>query len=219
MKKIVSLVVIIALLCTTTLNCFAETNSTGKGFYHDDGSYQYGEEELARLNLFIAKNRNTKNSISYADFYQFTAPDYYKQFDNEVKEMLEAKAWSCSTEATVIVPEYELNYTYWDASIKKYGNSLKGEAWITNRASESVLAECYVHVAGNYDSHVGYSSNIKYDTTLKTTVKATVVTDPASGTYQTTGVFSYIVYDTLGNPKLDGRNARSSKISYVNPNE
>lgn len=215
MKRLISLFLSVAMVMSLSIVAFANTNN--EGTYHVDGSYQFSEQELQNLNQFISGQKNQRVSISHATFLRNVAPSHYNQLSDSTKILLGEIPWQ-----SAYSPEQELNVSvlasrYWDASLVKSGSSLKGDAWITRSSEEFVIAQCYVHVPGNYENHVGYAYKITENPSYNTVTRATVYTDPASGTYMTTGVFTWPVYDSNGNLTYSGNNAHSSHLSYVNP--
>lgn len=213
-RRIALILAIFSMMSILVLTSYAQTDT--KGSFNSDGSYQFGTQELKRLQDFQNTVKNQRSFVSYSDFLQYVAPEYYSQLEPEYKEIMSTTPWfSPESSSTASVPEAQ--YMTWDASIEKYGASLKGDAWITGRNDEFVIAQCFVHTPGNYENYVGYSTKTTKNPSYSTETRATVVIDPPSGTYMTTGVFTYPIYDELGNLTYSGVNAHSSHMSYVNP--
>lgn len=224
LRKLVSSFLILTMFILTYMNSFAaevdeETyalrNANLQGIIHEDGSYQFSQLELERLNKFTSKNGENYNlatAISYA------APQFYECLSTESKETLNVNqvvataAHSCTTD-----------YSYihgCTVSISKYGSSLKGVSTIKRTTTTGVpesLDGYYVvnEIYNNRNARVGYSVNVS----MTANVSATTIVDPPSGTYTSYGIFQipYNCPDCYQWTRISG-NAETSAFSYVNPN-
>ena len=70
-----------------SIQVYATDSDSLEGIFHEDGSYQFGEEELARLNEFLRNNKLEKaNSLSVADVVAFASPGSYDLLSQEQKK-------------------------------------------------------------------------------------------------------------------------------------
>lgn len=199
-----------------SIQVYATDSDSLEGIFHEDGSYQFGEEELARLNEFLRNNKLEKaNSLSVADVVAFASPGSYDLLSQEQKNALANELWYESVASAY--PETR-NLTY-DTTISAYGNSVKGYAFISRPSADWLTAICAVAEYPNQEEYVGYSYNIaepENDGGKVSFCSATVVIDPPSGTYWAIGQFA-IPYLVGTVEHINTVRRVSDTMSYVNP--
>lgn len=211
-RKIIAVSLLITLSLVGVSKGAVTTNGRNltEGYFAPDGSYQFGEEELKRLNALENEN------LSFAEFLQRTAPACYDTLSVSEKEAFNKIPWE-NMELTKNNNLPSPRYTSWWATIQLDGASLRGEAWLTGRYAEMAIVQCYVRKPGS-SQYVGYAYKSAENIKPENIVKAVAVCDPPSGTYIATGNFTWNTTDNNGNVIPYGYSDDSdNSISYVNP--
>lgn len=218
-RKYLSFAIIAILLVCIVVpsHAFAATSNNTNGFYHEDGSYQFGTSEIARLNQYLQQKRTSKDtSLTVAEVIAYASPNSFERLSEAEKAALSKEPW-----VTAVEQEADTNraITY-NATISKYGSSLKGYAYINRPSSEWLTTTCAIFEYPEQEYYVGYSYNTETPTggnQFVSSCSATVIIDPPSGTYWTKGQFIYPYYE---GSIVHAKTLRSSSgtLSYINPN-
>lgn len=208
-------------VCNASESYLVTDVSELSGIIHEDGSYQFSERELARLNIYTSNCNemyNLKEAIAYA------APQFYQRLTVEAQEVLE-KAEVRPVESRVSTYAHASHDVAFlsgcTTQISKYGNSLKGVATIKRKNTTNIPIEFdgyYVvnQIYNDQDYRVGYSVNVS----MEPDVSATTIIDPPSGSYVSEGIFEipYNCPQCFRWTRMSAK-AEHGPISYRNPYE
>lgn len=189
------------------------------GIIHEDGSYQFADEELERLNEYIKASDDVytlSSAIAYA------APEFYTSLTKEAQDVLETASFQSSNSQVGTRAHASHDFAFLGGcttQISRYGNSIKGVATIDRQTATQVPAEVdgyYVvnQIYNDQNYRVGYSVNVS----MEAHVSATTIIDPPSGSYVSEGLFE-IPYNcpTCFNWTRASARAEHGPISYYNP--
>lgn len=212
---VVAVMLLVSLVVPT--HSFATTSKDTDGYYHEDGSYQFGTNEIARLNQYLQQNRTSTNiSLTMADVIEYASPNSFERLSEAEKAALSEEPWVTAGEQKA----YANRAVTYNATISKYGSSLKGYAYINRPSSEWLVTTCAIFEYPEQEYYVGYSYNSAEPTggnQFVSSCSATVIIDPPSGTYWAKGQFIYPYYEGSTEHAQTLRSS-SSTLSYVNPN-
>lgn len=210
-------------LCVIMLFSMAATvtayESTPPGIYHEDGSYQFSEGELKRLNAFDAKAKQKNTEATHASMLLQCAPQYYNTLSNEVKTYLSQTAYTDHVDNSMAQSIRSGNAV--SSTISKYGISLKGVS-TTQRQPVGYAEPCFVSAYNEIRDDRGvrrtYSENIEYypPGTLIGTVSATSIADLPTGYYHCYGTHLWPTWNGYA-LVLDGCSSSCNPIFNYNP--
>lgn len=217
-RKYLSFAIIAILLVCIVVpsHAFATTSKDTDGYYHEDGSYQFGTNEIARLNQYLQQRTSKNSSLTMADVIEYASPNSFERLSEAEKVALSKEPWVTVVEQKA----YANRAVTYNATISKYGSSLKGYSYINRPSSEWLVTTCAIFEYPEQEYYVGYSYNTAEPTggnQYVSSCSATVIIDPPSGTYWTKGQFSYPYFED-GLNHVGTLRATSSTLSYVNPN-
>lgn len=190
------------------------------GYFHKDGSYQFSNSEVEKINELIKTTNRVNNQITMAEFLNYVSPDYYLSLPDTAKKFLHAEKWNINQHNT------DVSLSNWmpgcTSSISKYGNSIRGysetDRDYTNNP-EGFQDLFIINYVEDYDTGeiVGSSMNYAFKSGF---VSATTIVDPPSGKYRSIGYHEIPYYCTSCSEwSYMPVESYSGSISYVNPYE
>lgn len=193
------------------------------GKIRSDGSYQFSEEEMSRLNLFKETKARSLKTISIAEFLNFSAPEYFNSLEENLQKYLEGVPWQTSV---AISPTGSTDGPHEGTTvdISKYGSSLRGRM-IVDRPAMSEIPDDFAYIVAHIsiqerpsNKEVAYAINTSHWVNgTRGRCTATVIVDPKSGTYRGWGTYTIPLYHNISGWYLATVNIYTPNFSYLNP--
>jgi len=183
------------------------------GTVHEDGSYQFSEEEMDRLR---ALEKRKGDNITMFEILAICSPEYFSVLPQMAKKEMKAEAEIIGDSS---IQRSTCNQGWiggTGTSISKYGNSIRGLAYIDRMPQLSthfLYVQNYVINSSN-GAAVGYSHNGRYGPGY---VQTTTIVDPLSGNYYSRGYFDFPLFCNIHGWVGYPTTVASGTISYHNP--
>lgn len=214
---------LLALIVILQTPCFAisyQYLGITEGIYHADGSYQFNDEEVKALNLWLELEENSDKSM--AEMLQEIAPEYELSLSNhKLKELTMINAFSFINGGNTLDLNSNDNGLLWmqkcRTTIERYGQGLLVTGYTEHIDSpwEYAITAAQLWQNDPLEYRVSYSVNAGTNTRI---VTATVYGEPPTGTYHGESTHSFPYYcPVTGDESTMTIGTSSRSLSYVFP--
>ena len=229
-KKIsISLCILLVSIFVCGNLSFANEMETNKdinlpGKIMSDGSYQFSEEELARLNMFKEKNSMRMRNVTFEEFLMYCAPEHFKSLDPDVQDYLSETLLEEVPSSIIPYGSTDGPHPGTTVDISKYGNSLRARM-IIDRPPMNAIPPDFAYLTAQVSivnsstgAEVAYAYNVEnWVNGQRGKCTATAIADPPSGTYKGWGTYRFPSYHNITGWHLIQNNIYTPNFSYINP--
>lgn len=189
-----------------------------------DGSYQFSEKELDRLNIFKTNNRHRMNKVTFEEFLKYCAPEYFDSLEPSVQDYLSKSLWEKASSNIVPNGSTDGPHAGTKVDISKYGNSLRARM-IIDMAPMSKIPDDFAYLVAQASivekstgREIAYAHNVEHWADgQRGRCTATAIADPPSGIYTGWGTYTIPKYHNISGWYLVRFSIYTPDFSYINP--